>query len=313
MISRRKRPNAEGDAGPDALQAGVRAANANEGRDNRTGWERTSIMCLTPEGSEQRRDRAAGRCGSTDAAVDARDGGNGLVVARARQWHPPAQRSRPTSRSRPTRPWRSDWPVSHAYWANGTVVAGPKRFPYTYATQSGTGEYGRIILDSLMFVYQTLRCRSRTWPTRRSSRSGTTRSPTSRRSTRSAAGPGERLVPQAAADRAALLPVQAAGRADDAEPPPPTGPTAFQRAPPTTGEATRPAGDMPVFPATSRRRGRPAATPEIRRQADPKEARNGKEEMRKRLPRRIGGSPLDISSSGFPYFSDFVLRISCFR
>lgn len=45
----------------------------------------------------------------------------------------------------------------YAYWANGDVVAGPTRFPYTYRTLSGSRPYAAVFVEPFAFVYQVLR------------------------------------------------------------------------------------------------------------------------------------------------------------
>jgi hypothetical protein len=209
-------------------------------------------MCLTPEG---RNGAATGwPAGSAVRMLLIAVTAAGMAWSSAGcQWHPPTQKE-PTNVPIATDPAMAvrDWPVSHAYWANGTVVAGPTRFPYTYATQSGTGEYGPYILDSLMFVYQTLRvpftylAHPPFEPTRYD--------PITYEPTFDAIG---KPAPESGSFRKQQpigLPYflyKPPAERTSAEPPPPTGPTAFQGAPPTSGEATRPAGDMPVFPATT--------------------------------------------------------------
>jgi len=116
-------------------------------------------MCSTPEARNgagaPRRAGSVERCRRLLTVATA-----GIVVSSVAgcQWRPPEQKE-PTNFPIATDPAmeKRDWPVSHANWANGTVVAGPTRFPYTYRTQTGTGEYGPYFLDSLMFVYQTIR------------------------------------------------------------------------------------------------------------------------------------------------------------
>lgn len=76
------------------------------------------------------------------------------------QWQP-AVKKEPTNAPIATDPAMEtrNWPEAHAYWANGTVVAGPTRFPYTYQTVTGLGlgGYQPRVLDSLLFVYQVVR------------------------------------------------------------------------------------------------------------------------------------------------------------
>ena len=86
-------------------------------------------MCLTPEGRICARPRAVSAARMLLLTV----AGLGLAWAPAGcQWHPPTQKE-PTNVAIATDPAMEvrDWPVSHAQWANGTVVAGPTRFPYT--------------------------------------------------------------------------------------------------------------------------------------------------------------------------------------
>ena len=169
------------------------------------------------------------------------------------QWHPPTQKE-PTNFPIATDPAMEvrDWPVSHAYWAPGTVVAGPTRFPYTYRTQSGTGEYGPYFLDSLMFVYQTIRlpftylAHAPFEPTKYDA---TTYEPTFDAIGKLAPESGS-FYKQPPIGLPYFLFKPPAERTS-AEPPPPTGPRAFEGAPPTTGETTRPGADMPVYPATA--------------------------------------------------------------
>jgi hypothetical protein len=145
-----------------------------------------------------------------------------------------------------------DWPVSHAQWANGTVVAGPTRFPYTYATQTGTGEYGPYILDSLMFVYQSLRApftylaHAPFEPTRYDA---VTYDPTFDAIGKPAPESGS-FRKQKPIGLPYFLYKPPAERTT-AEPPPPSGPRAFEGAPPTTTEATQPSGDIFTAPATT--------------------------------------------------------------
>jgi hypothetical protein len=210
-------------------------------------------MCSTREarngaGAPRRAESVARRVLLTAAAA-------GIVWSSAAgcQWHPPTQKE-PTNFPIATDPAmeKRDWPVSQAHWANGTVVAGPTRFPYTYRTQSGTGEYGPYVLDSLMFVYQAIRLpftylvRPPFQPTRYD--------PITYEPTFDAIG---KPAPESGSfykQRPIGLPYflfKPPAERTSAEPPPPQGPRAFEGAPRSNGEATRPSGDKLIVPATT--------------------------------------------------------------
>ena len=208
-------------------------------------------MCSTPEGRICRPSLA----GSAARMLLLTLAAAGTAWASAGcQWHPPTQKE-PTNLPIATDPAMEvrDWPVSHSYWANGTVVAGPTRFPYTYRTQSGTGEYGPYFLDSLMFVYQTIRLPFTYLvrpPFQPNNYDAVTYDPTFDGIGKLAPESGS-LYKQRPIGLPYFLFKPPAERTSAETPPPPTGPTAFQGAPPSTGEATRPAADMPIVPATT--------------------------------------------------------------
>jgi hypothetical protein len=172
------------------------------------------------------------------------------------QWHPQAQKE-PTNFPIATDPAMQarEWPVSHAYWANGTVVAGPTRFPYTYQTQTGTGEYGPYVLDGLMFVYQSLRAPFTYLvrpPFQPNNYDAVAYEPTFDAIGKPAPESGSfRKQKPIGLPYWLYKPPAERTTVEPPPTPPPTGPQAFQGAPPTTGEATQPSGDIFNAPATT--------------------------------------------------------------
>src|SRR5215203_1660306 len=49
------------------------------------------------------------------------------------------------------------WDLTSARWADTSMEGWPTRFPYTYQTNTGRGQYAPYVLDSLAFIYQVFR------------------------------------------------------------------------------------------------------------------------------------------------------------